>query len=668
MDKRRKSDSIAFKLSVAFMVAIIVQSLLLSITLVIGGVIRQSEINAYQVFHERVNKRADNLENEMNNVWTNFDYHVGELQSYFTEVDLKKGRPTDEILEDVAPLLMDALYYTKTSGVFLILDNPPEPVLDSDSSTYGALYLRNANPDRNDARNSNTYLLIGPWNVAEKLKIVTDARWNFRLNLDETNREFYDKPFHNAGLTQDISLLGYWAHPFVVVPGDEPVITYSIPLIDKKGNKIGVFGVEISVSYLYKYLPATDLLAKDSYGYMIGVKSPADHAMHAVVMNGGLQKRILKQEQVLELEQVKADYHLYKMKGGADSGELYACTSKMGMYFNHTPFSEEEWYLIGLMKDQDLLEYPNRIKQILAGAFVISLCVGAVIAAAVGKWFTKYARVIELSEVPIGAYEISSRSRKVFITGQVGRLLDLSPKQEKELSRDKKKFQVFLDNLSPSESDGNYIYCLELQNGRGKRWLRITKKEKDGIIRGSIEDVTDEIIHTKALKLERDYDELANVRNRRAFSRLSSLYNQHLNEYPQIGIIMCDLNELKYVNDVYGHDKGDEYICYASNAICASFPQGMVFRIGGDEFVVLIEDMDLEDVEKGILLLNDRLYDYSMKNQFQAGIAVGYAMYYPGKDQGVEQILSRADCYMYDCKKAMKLAAKKAKIKRGKQM
>ena len=60
---------------------------------------------------------------------------------------------------------------------------------------------------------------------------------------------------------------------FAFYEGGEEVVTYSIPLVDQRGRAVGVFGVEISLNYLYKYLPPSDLLAVDSYGYVIGIRS-----------------------------------------------------------------------------------------------------------------------------------------------------------------------------------------------------------------------------------------------------------------------------------------------------------------------------------------------------------------------------------------------------------
>ena len=55
---------------------------------------------------------------------------------------------------------------------------------------------------------------------------------------------------------------------------------------------------------------------------------------------------------------------------------------------------------------------------------------------------------------------------------------------------------------------------------------------------------------------------------------------------------MADINNLKYVNDTYGHELGDEYIKGCCRIICNIFEESQVYRIGGDEFVVILKDSD----------------------------------------------------------------------------
>ena len=125
-------------------------------------------------------------------------------------------------------------------------------------------------------------------------------------------------------------------------------------------------------------------------------------------------------------------------------------------------------------------------------------------------------------------------------------------------------------------------------------------------------------------------------------------------EYRSVALVMCDLNDLKGVNDVFGHDKGDEYIRAAADAIRTAFPGEAVYRIGGDEFAVYLENKDAETAVEGIARIKTAMEEYSRTQEFHAAIASGYAFYTPGRDLEVKDIMTRADAYMYRHKRRMK--------------
>lgn len=646
MGKKIRSNSIAFKLGVAFVISMVVQSILLSVLLICGGVIKESKANAYEIFYEKVSGRASNLENEMNNVWINFEHYSEQIRRYFTERDMEAAhteKSEEQVLKDLAPIVKDALYYTKTTGAYLILDGPEE--------SHSALYFRNADPSRSDEKKVNNYMLAGPWSVAESLNITTSANWSYNLLLDETNQDFYTKPFANAGLSGQTRLLGYWSPPFRVNPQDEEVITYSVPITDKNGNAIGVFGIDIAVSYLYKFLPSSDFQTKDSYGYILGLRTETDGEIEPIVTHGALQSRMLQEGKTLELLPEDEDDGVYQLLNHNSEENIYACVDKMGMYYNNTPFANEEWFLIGLMEESNLLRYPHMIERILASAFWISLIAGFAVAILISKWVTKFTRIIELSEISVGAFEISGRSNKVFMTNQIPKLLNLTREQERSFGRDKRQFQSFLDHICQARTEENNVYFLPAPEG--DRWLRITEKNTNGAAHGVVEDVTDEILQTKALKQERDYDGLTKVRNRKAFERAMENYNEQRNPEMKLGFIMCDLNELKQVNDKLGHDKGDEYIRFCTGAISSAFPKQQVFRIGGDEFAVILQDISSEEVAEGLDGLRKKMEEYVVED-LGTGIAAGYAFYNREQDDRLEEVMVRADSEMYAYKKRMK--------------
>lgn len=647
MSRKRKSDSAAFKLVLAFVISMAVQSVLMSVILICGGVIKQSRDNSYQIFSEKVNSRADNVEGYIKNVWTNFDQYTNQICQYFTKQNGMDGierPPVDEILKEMAPIVMDALYYTKTTGAFLILD-------EEEGGEHAALYFRNANPNLNDEKNSNIYLLTGPWSVSEKMKVVTANDWTFRLNLDDSNRDFYEKPFSSIGLGDDEKLLGYWSPPFHVTPQGGEVITYSVPLRDNHGEPIGVFGVEISVEYLYKFLPAIDLQMKDAYGYIVGIRNGGSDSVNALITHGALQKRLLEGDQPLDLELKDKKNKIYKLKKHKGKNDIYICASKMGMYYNNTPFSDNEWYLIGMMEKSSLLAYPERIKRILVYSFFASLFVGSVVAVVISKWFTKHSRLIELSEVPVGVFEMRSKNNRVHMTNQVSRLLGLSKEQERNFSKSKNRFIEFLEARYPAKEGEDNIYQTDIHGQTG--WLRITLKKEEGGAIGIVEDVTDEILQKKTLEMERDYDSLTGIKNRKAFKRLVEEWNDKVTTDTDLCALMFDLNGLKAVNDQFGHDKGDEYICYASGAIRGAFPDSQLFRIGGDEFAAVTTGTQ-QEIQSCGAVLEAVMMNYQKKNDFLASVAWGYAFYDPKTDENFERVLFRADMNMYENKKWMK--------------
>lgn len=123
-------------------------------------------------------------------------------------------------------------------------------------------------------------------------------------------------------------------------------------------------------------------------------------------------------------------------------------------------------------------------------------------------------------------------------------------------------------------------------------------------------------------------------------------------------IFMLDINNLKYINDTFGHDKGDELIKNSSLAIKEAFMNETgknCYRLGGDEFIAIIDNIDPKDI-------NDYLYKFQeLQNQYKVNIAVGYAYTSDISLEGYEALMIEADKKMYENKKAMKEKQKEEK-------
>ena len=116
-------------------------------------------------------------------------------------------------------------------------------------------------------------------------------------------------------------------------------------------------------------------------------------------------------------------------------------------------------------------------------------------------------------------------------------------------------------------------------------------------------------------------------------------------------LVVCDINDLKYVNDRFGHDYGDEYICKACQIICGIYASFSVFRIGGDEFVAIIEGEEYDDREE----LLRQLKEISVKNaSTEDGIVIAAGMAVKQKNDSFQDVFRRADKYMYTDKSKLK--------------
>ncbi len=127
-----------------------------------------------------------------------------------------------------------------------------------------------------------------------------------------------------------------------------------------------------------------------------------------------------------------------------------------------------------------------------------------------------------------------------------------------------------------------------------------------------------------------------------------------------IVIFMFDLNNLKYCNDTFGHEKGDLYITSCAQMIQQVFGAfGRCYRVGGDEFCVLLKHKTLQDCEAMVLHLKKLTdeWNHNHQEQFTAQIAAGYAMYDKSQDYNISDTRRRADKMMYKDKYLMKQGA-----------
>ena len=151
-------------------------------------------------------------------------------------------------------------------------------------------------------------------------------------------------------------------------------------------------------------------------------------------------------------------------------------------------------------------------------------------------------------------------------------------------------------------------------------------------------------------------DALTSLRNKGAFD----IYMQDIqtsidNKEEETAFAICifDCNNLKQINDNYGHDKGDLYLQCTADLICNVYEHSPIFRIGGDEFAIILTGADYENREK-LRKLYYRRCDQNNKvkeNPWEkVSAAFGMSVYDPDEDMSVNDVFRHADKLMYENK------------------
>ncbi len=159
-------------------------------------------------------------------------------------------------------------------------------------------------------------------------------------------------------------------------------------------------------------------------------------------------------------------------------------------------------------------------------------------------------------------------------------------------------------------------------------------------------------------------DALTSVHNKSAYDKFVATLQERINRKEndlQFAIAVFDCDDLKHINDKFGHDKGDIYLKKASEVICHAFKHSPVFRTGGDEFTVVIENADYEALEKN----ESDFREMSIKTHLPDAnewdtvkVAIGISKFNPGRDSTVIDVVRRADKIMYDDKRHRKVGRK----------
>ena len=679
------------------------------------AILNERVINRKNYLQNEMIQRWSNVQVTVDSINSATDKVLEEYGQNYLDIR-SDSEVSTEIIRRSTDSLISMLRQNSVTGVFLILNGQDEARKDGEAQRKAGIYIRDLDPTSNSEDNSDLLLERAPSAMTKELGISMDSNWTPQFVIEPYDAaDYFYKPFQAAQQYPEISYsdLGYWSRPYLLSDSDAiSAISYSVPLISGDGVPYGVLGVDITTDYLRSQTPYDELAAEKKGGYLIAVDDSNNEELEFqnVLSNGPLLKRLLGAKEVTSFESVESRDNSYRLTGSENAqGDVFGCIQYFDIYNTNTPFVNERWALIGVMEGSGMFSFSNHVKSSLLIAMLVSLFIGIFsvlltstlltrpIAALVRKLkssdpservkldkiniqeidelssaiellslsvadsASKLSQIIELANFPVAAFEFIKNSQKVFYTGRFYELFGMEPAkfQDQSFEQFEENMKEIEKHLESSSANGEIRIYRIAEEGGNNRWVRIKYVEDAEKIFGVAADITSEIVEKRKIEYERDYDSLTNLLNRRAFHAQLGEKFKKPDELKTAALIMLDLDNLKYINDTYGHDYGDEYIRGAANVLKKFIPyRALVARMSGDEFYVFIYGYpDKGSVRAIIEKIKTAMMDTSLPLPDDKGLKIrasaGVA-WYPDDTPFYEQLFRYADFAMYKIKNSTK--------------
>ena len=584
------------------------------------------------------------------------------------------------------------------------------------------VYIRDLDPLSTPTEHNTDLLLErAPAAVIRSTGISTDISWSpcFQYHTDEQDLyPFFYMPyqtaFRNKGL-YDWRDLGFWGSVTSLSGEDRTFITYSVPLILRDGTVYGVMGVDLTLDYIRTLLPENELTDDAEACYFLGLapnweEKPESFAAFFgsgnftwAASDRGIGEAIRK-SLTNQRETLPAEAFLHP-----DSAEYFCRAFSLNLYSSNVPYPNVNWVLGAVVPNDSIEKYPNLVRMVFmisAGAMIlfgiaasvfISYHIQKPIARLHGKIRTadpgsqiclpktgireidvlsneverlsedviasgrRFSRIIQMSSEKLGGFQIDDEQKTLYVTEGFFDIFGLkTPENLQSLSV--MEFRAILSGLSEyivEQESGINGEIYEITRDGKKCFIRLRESRENNMHYGFAKDVTQSLMRNRMIIFERDHDALTSLLNRRSFRRqITELLEAGERKFGVGALLMMDLDNLKSVNDTYGHQFGDAYIRTAAKTIMAcSSAKALSARISGDEFNVFYYGESREEIETQISRLKDAfsraVIEVGDGQRRQVRISAGIA-WYPEDASNYEMLMRYADSALYIAKRNRK--------------
>lgn len=604
-----KKQPIFRKILIPLMILVILEIGIIMMSIYGQGLFGLIHTNAREIVESRVEARRNYLESIMVNQWMNLGQTVqkiNQLADGLVEAGKLDIEAIDDSSENAAPFLnavsddlISMMRTNRVTGVFLIL-NADNLQSGMESGTYEdkpGLYFRDLDPESRPS-NKNMDLLIerSPLLVARNKQLSTDRTWNTNFQFGTSGVPYYDFFYEPTQASFHYGVETSW----------EDLGYWSRPF--------SLFGEEREAISYSVPLRLSDGRVYGVLGVDILLSYLQSYLPEKELDSGGTAFYFLSAEKsgedVISSEKYQQLIRLHsstistedKTETGSSKQEEenYTYSIPLHIFSTNGPFIDIAWKLGAEIPYKTMNRFANRMIFVMAVSIVLTLLIGI-----------------------LGSLVIS-----VFL-------------------------QRPIRNLASEIRANKATEKLELKE---TGILEIDQMSE------ALEDLSDRLLQEQQnLQYERDHDFLTDLYNRRAFGRRIRELLEEKGGGNAIGAyIMMDLDNLKMVNDTFGHEYGDKYIRCASDAMRTALgSEALYSRISGDEFNIFIFDEDgersrvnalIEKLQKAIDESYILLPDGSKKMlRLSGGVS-----WYPDGGANPDELQKNADYAMYVVKKTTK--------------
>lgn len=706
---KRVNITLKSQLTLLMTILVILQSIALISSIILSGTFIMLDAEAFRVMNSITLRRTqvcnDSIKSIVKAVSEETSFLNDSIEEYARNIKVPTSRlcDNDKLYKKASMLAGDSVIYLlntiKITGAFVVFDKSNARKNSTDA--HSCIYIRNPLPDDNKGNASHFSLEMGMLNIAKKYKINSSMNCTLDWKFDKGSSKysFYNKPIEAANLYPHVRTekYGYWNKPFDILNDGVEVVTYTVPLVDSDGNVYGVLGIEENTSYIAKsFLPPAELPYKNGF-YLISDIKKDDLSLDWYMSSRIISKDYLSNTNTLKLKKIKKanlySIDTYKM------GKMYCSSYNLKMYGKNSVFSDDVWSLSGFAPEAQLRESSTVVRTALIISILATTLVSFLVILFIAKASTRkisglsgyiknlkpyqdinfkrtgtreidelmnaveifnnniinasqtVSHILDLTSLPIGAFKISPNFEHIIVTGYIQSLLDIEDVNNMSKDEWDGLYQELVSNVYDKE---NNIYEYYSKGECKIVFLRIIENEIDNEKMGVIIDVTKDIEDKKKLAYQVDHDALTRLYNRKAFLRE---VEKKIEKEPEFvgGMVFADLDNLKYTNDMFGHDVGDTLIKSAAKMFSnMARIGGVAARISGDEFALYVHGYDSKEELLAVIyehMAKSEDYDFKTSKNITVKVRASLGIaWYPYDSTNVSELLKMADYAMYEVK------------------